>query len=321
MRVLVTGATGFLGSLVVDVVLEAGHEAHALVRASSNCAALEERGVCVLRASLESGEGIAEALVGVDAVVHCAGGGRANNRSDFRRNNTTTTGVLLAAVKEHAPALHRFVLVSSLAARGPGIPGEATGPVSEYGRSKLAAEELVLAAASRLPVTILRAPALYGPGDRRMLSLFRSVGAGFGVAPSSSQAISLLHGRDCARALLAIVQGRHESGRIYTVSDGSDSSAPQLIRAIAAARRRRVRVLSLPGWILRSVAVLAETWALLSGREVLVTRDKVADLIQPFWLCDSTAIAEELGWKPSIAIEAGLQETARWYLAQGLLSD
>lgn len=321
MRVLVTGATGFLGSLVIDVLLEAGHEARALVRASSNCAALEQRGVFVLRASLESGEGIGEALDGVDAVVHCAGGGKAKNQTDFRRNNTTTTKVLLAAVLEHAPALRRFVLVSSLAARGPGKAGQETAPVSEYGRSKAAAEDLVLAAAGSLPVTILRAPALYGPGDRRMLPLFRAAGAGIGLAPRSSQATSLLHGRDCAYALLAIVQGRHDSGRIYTVSDGSEYSAEQLTRAIAAVRRRRIRVLSLPGWMLRSVAALAEVWAFLSGREVLLTRDKVSDLIQPLWLCDSTAIGEELGWKPSITTQEGLQETARWYLGQGLISD
>jgi len=321
VRVLVTGATGFLGSLLIDVLLEAGHETRALVRASSNCDVLEQKGVRVLRASLESGDGLRDALAEVDAVVHCAGGGRAKTRSDFRRNNTRTTGILLAAVLEHAPLVSRFVLVSSLAARGPGRPGEATAPVSEYGRSKLAAEELVLAAADKLPVTILRAPALYGPGDQRMLVLFRAVGAGLGLVPRSSKGASLLHGRDCAQALLAIVQGSHDSGRIYTVSDGSDYSAVQLIRAIALARRRRVFVLPLPGWMLRCAAVLAEAWAFVSGREVLLTRDKVADLIQPFWLCDFAAIEEELGWKPSIAPQAGLQETARWYLIQGWISD
>ena len=319
MRVLVTGATGFLGSELIDALLAAGHDPRALVRATSNCAALEERSVPTVCADLSNGEGLREALLGVDAVVHCAGGGKAHTRADFRRNNTQPTATLLAAVREYEPALRRFVLVSSLAARGPGPAGSSLGPVSEYGRSKAAAEDLVLATKSSLAVTILRAPALYGPGDWRMVPLFRAAAAGFCVVPAAAQGNSLLHGRDCAAALLAILEKPHPSGRIYTAADGSERSAAQLVRAIGAARSTTVRVVSLPTWMLRCLAVLIECFALLTGREVLLSRDKVRDLSQPLWLCDSAAIEQDLGWRATIATSDGLRQTAKAYVDQGLL--
>jgi len=305
----------------VDALLHAGHAPVALVRASSNRTNLEQRGISPLCASLETGEGLKEALVGVDAVVHCAGGGKAKSPTDFRRNNTETTAVLLRAVQEHVPLLHRFVLISSLAARGPGGPGSKTGPVSEYGRSKAAAEELVLAVMDSLPVTVLQVPALYGPGDWRMLPLFRAASSGFGVVPRAARGTSLLYGRDCALAILTILDKPHPSGRIYTAADGSEHSAAQLVRAIAAARGRSVRVVLLPTWVLQFLAALVEIFALLVGREVLLTRDKVRDITQTLWLCDSDAISQELGWQPSVATPDGLRETATGYLEQGLLSD
>ena len=279
----------------------------------------------MVRGSLQPPQALEQALDGVDAVVHCAGGGKARRSADYRRNNTETTRNLVAAVQRVSPPLRRFVVVSSLAARGPGCEDHSadgsvlTAPHSEYGRSKAEAEAAVLAVAEDLPVTILRPPALYGAGDTRMLPLFRAVRRGVVPVPASARRNSILCGEDCARAILAILEQDHPTGRVYPVEDGSNLGAAELVRAIATAQGRSVKVLPLPHWVLFLLASVVEGLGAVSTREVLLTRDKLRDLAQPVWTCSSAQIRAELGWRPATTLQQGLLATTRWYREQGAL--
>ncbi len=325
MRVLVTGATGFLGNVLVDRLIADGLAPVALVRASSRTDRLEGRGVPCRVADLHSGEGVEEALRDVDAVVHAAGGGHVLDVSAIHADTTETTATLLSAVATTNPALKRFVLVSSLAAHGPSPSGrardasESPRPITHYGRSKAAAEAAVLACADQFPVTIARPSAIYGPGDWRMAPLYRAAERGWVPLPASSRTASMVHVRDCASAISAMVSQDHASGRIYFVDDGAPLETAVMARIIGDAVGRRVRVLRVPGWALRVAGVVSEGVGRLRGRAVLFHRDKVRELLQPHWICDSTPLREELGWRPEVTFEEGALETAADYRTQGLL--
>ncbi|MCA9672378.1 MAG: NAD-dependent epimerase/dehydratase family protein [Myxococcales bacterium] len=326
-RVLVTGATGFLGLRTVDFLLEAGYMVRALVRGSSDTSALRERNVEIVVGSLEPAVGLDAAVSGVDAIVHSAGGGRAIGKDALFAANTETTRNLIEAAKRSAPQLERFVLVSSLAAHGPSDDGRPRDvksprrPVTQYGASKAAAETLALAEADALPVTVLRPPVIYGPGDARILPLFKWAARGVVPLPSIAESASMVHVDDCARAILRILETPHPSGRIYFVEDGSSPAMSDVIGAIGAAvgRTRRPRRLPLPRALLLAAAALVSFFARLLRRPAMLNSDKVRDLTQRHWVCDSEPIQRELGWRPQVAFAEGARATAHWYRAQGLL--
>jgi nucleoside-diphosphate-sugar epimerase len=322
MKVLITGATGFLGSRVVHYLLAAGASVRALVRKSSNTSALEAQTVEIVVGSLHPAEGLVDAMAGVDAVIHCAGGGWARNTQDFYDKNTATTENLLAAAAQGAPELKRFVLVSSLAAHGPSAngaprdPTEKATPVTHYGRAKALAEEAALGYQDRFGVTIIRPPAIYGPADTRMLPLFEMASRGFVAIPSRGRSLSVIHVNDCARAICDLALKEHPTGRRYFVEDGAPMSFDALALTVGAAVGRRPRVLRIPRWVFLIAALITEAISFVLRREALLTRDKVCDLSQPHWVCDASPLRNELGWKAQFSFEEGAKSTADWYREQ-----
>lgn len=318
MRVLVTGATGFLGTALLDRLIVDGCVPVALVRATSRTDSLVARGIACRVGDLHTGAGLAEALADVDAVIHAAGGGHALDVAAIHANNTGTTRTLLDAIDK---PLRRFVLVSSLAARGPGPADVAqTAPITHYGRSKAAAEELTLAARQRFPVTIARPPSIYGPADWRMLPLYRAAKRGWVPLPGPSRTASMIHVQDCVAALSTMVTSDAPSGRTYFVEDGTPQDTATMARRIGAAvGRGRVRIIRVPSPILRVAGAVSEGIGRLRRVPVLLHRDKVRELLQPHWACSSAALRDDLGWAPQVAFDAGVDETAAAYLAAGQL--
>ena len=179
MRVLITGASGFLGSHVAEQLKSAGHDVRCLVRKTSNTRFLDELGVELAEGALHQKDSLEKAVEGVDAIIHSAGLVKARSEADFFACNTQGTANLLDAAIEHAPNLKRFVHVSSLEACGPSpdgrpVPHHQERPVTAYGRSKLAAEKECLSRKDRLPVVLLRPGAIYGPRDNELLEAFRA---------------------------------------------------------------------------------------------------------------------------------------------------
>lgn len=325
MKVLVTGASGFLGGHVVEVLRARGHAVRVLVRSTSaqdHLAADVER----VSGSLEDEDALARAVRDVDAVVHAAGLTKAGSEAEFQRVNVDGTRRVLGAVRASGTRLRRFVQVSSAAAGSPTATPEPRDPltpdrpVTRYGRSKLAGEQLALAAAGELPVSVLRPPALYGPRDRESLPLYRA--ARFGVRVLMTGGVthaSLLHARDCAEAVAALVERDHPSGRIYPVDDGGAHEVAEVVRAIALAVRPRTVPIRVPFGLLSPLAGLGEVLGRLTGRRFIVDRDKLAEIAGPCWVVGHAAITRDLGWAPAIPLADGILETARWYRDAGWL--
>ncbi len=285
MKVLVTGATGFLGSHLAELLVEEGHEVRALVRRTSKTELLDRLGAEKVTASLETGEGLAEAVRGVDAVVHGAGVVKARSAEEFHRINAGGTENLLAAVRRDNPGIRRFVHVSSLAAHGfpegptPRAIDEEPRPVTHYGRSKLAGEQAVLAAKDDLPVSVIRPPAIYGPRDTEMFAFFQMVARRLVPFLGDRQnRLSLIYAPDCARALLDMLEKDHPSGSVYFVDDGCFYTQEEFAQIVAEVLGVRTMSFQVPIGVVSVAAVGSELWGKLRGQAMMLTRDKVNEL-------------------------------------------
>lgn len=320
MRALVTGGTGFVGSHLIETLLRHGHEVRALVRSQAKATALGFKGVEWVRGDLDDPAALRHAAGGIDVVYHVAGLVAARNEAEFLEVNAGGTRRLLEASGEAS----RFVLVSSLAAAGPAIRGrpltgaEPPRPVTQYGRSKLAAEEVVRSGPT--PWTIVRPPAVYGPRDREMFRLFRS--AQLGVAPvfgAGDQELSLVYGPDLAEAIAAIGTSPTAAGRIYYPAHPELVTTQELVRTIGRAMGREVRVIRIPEAVGRGVLQITGAIARLGDRPTILTPDKAREFFQPAWTCDPASLAADTGWQAGRDLATGAAETIAWYRREGWL--
>jgi nucleoside-diphosphate-sugar epimerase len=330
MKALVTGATGFVGSHLVEALVNAGTRVTALVRSPHKAARLQALGVRRIAGDLHDHRALVDAAQDVDVIFHVAGLTAARDEAEFLHANRDGVRQLLQAARQAADR-PRFVLVSSMAAGGPAPRGQPlTGPepprpLTAYGRSKLAGEDEVRA--SELPWTIVRPPMVYGPGDTEVLKLFRVVRAG--LAPlfgDGSQELTAVFGPDLADALLSVIRSDVTIGRAYYVCHPEIVTSRALVHLVADAlsatgisRPGRVRTLSLPEWLGRSLLTVTETAARLSGRATILTRDKANEFFQPAWTADPEPLFRDAGWRAAHDLQAGLALTARWYGDQGWL--
>lgn len=328
MRILLTGASGFLGSHIAEQLDKQGAEVRALVRPTSDTRFLEalER-VTLVMGTMSDRDSLLAATEGVDGIIHAAGLVKAKEPADFYATNEQGTVNLLDAAKHNASDIERFVLVSSLTVMGPSQDGRpiqadaSPNPVTHYGRSKLAAERAARAEAHSLPVTIIRPPMIYGPRDREILPFFKSVQ--LGVLPltgSPSSKLSAIYVADCAAACIKALDANVPSGSTYFVEDGRLESLGGLIDHIerALGRRAWLRV-PVPRFLMYGAALGSELYGRMMGRAVMLTRDKLNELLAPHWVCDSGEAQAALGWKPRISFEEGTRITGAWYRRAGWL--
>ncbi|HEY7462302.1 MAG TPA: NAD-dependent epimerase/dehydratase family protein [Gemmatimonadota bacterium] len=313
---LVTGGTGFVGSHLVDALVEEGWRVRCLVRPSSDPRWLPRDRIELARAGLDRPDALRDALADVRVVFHLAGLTSATSRVDYTRVNVEGTRGLLAAVAARSPdAL--VVFCSSLAAAGPSPDGrplteaDPPRPAGPYGESKLAAERLVQG--SGLDHVVVRPPAVYGPRDPDILAAFRL--AAWGLAPRiapADQRLSLVHVRDLAHGFLDAAERGAGKGVFY-MSDGGVHTWSEVIAAIGAAVGRRVRAVPLPRALALVGAHAGRLVARVTGRKPLLTPERVADLARSAWVCDDSRARRELGYETTFGLADGMRDTAAWY--------
>jgi nucleoside-diphosphate-sugar epimerase len=322
MKALVTGATGFVGSHLIDALQREGVAVTALARSRSKAEELERRGVRVRLGDLHDKAALAAAAQDQDQLFHVAGVVAARNEAEFFHHNRDGTANSLRAAERGG--VSRFVLVSSLAAAGPAAPGapltgtEEPRPVTGYGRSKLAAERLV--EAGRCAWTIIRPPIVYGPRDREVLKIFSI--ARLGIAPvfgDGTQQLSAVHAGDLAAALILAARAPESAGRTYHACHPEIFTSAELGRSVGAAMGRSVSPIPIP----RAVGLIAlagiQTFARLTGQTTILTTDKAREFFQPAWTGDPAPLIQDTGWRPRYDLASGLAETYRWYREAGWL--
>jgi len=301
LTLAITGATGFVGARLLDAALAGGHHVRALTRRPQP----PRDGVTWIDGALDLPFSLDALVEGADAVIHVAGVVNSPDVAGFEAGNIIGTDAMLGAAERAGIA--RFVHTSSLAAREPHL--------SLYGASKARAETLV--AASPLATAIVRPPAIYGPGDRELLEMFKMAARGFVLLPPPGR-LSLLHVDDLARLLLALAAPAAPSGLTVEPDDGHPSgwTHAEFADLLGAAVGRKVRTLSMPRL---ATAAAARADRLLRGTKAKLTPDRAAYFCHPDWVADPVkAVPLEL-WKPAIPTLQGLTETAAWYRSNNLL--
>src|SRR3954464_468517 len=301
MRVAITGGTGFVGAHLLDVALSAGHEVKALTRREQS----PRDSLEWISGDLASRDALERLVDGVDAIIHLAGTISGHSAAAFEIGNVAGTLAMLAAAT--AGGVQRFVHVSSLAAREPKL--------SLYGGSKCRAEQLVHS--SGLDWAIVRPPAVYGPGDRETLELFRMAKLGLMLMPPKGR-VSVIHADDLSRLLLALAGPAAPGNILVEADDGKPGgwSHREFARALAAAVGTRPAIISSPGLLLRLAARADQWWR---GEKAKLTTDRAAYFSHRNWVVEPKRACPPQLWQPQIETQQGLADTGAWYREKGWL--
>ncbi|MCH7760546.1 NAD-dependent epimerase/dehydratase family protein [candidate division TA06 bacterium] len=327
MKAFVTGGTGFIGSHLVEALLEQGIQVTCLVRKESSLQSLSSLPLSFLEGDLKNEEVLQRGIQGQDFVFHLAGLTKAMDREEFDQVNHQGTRNLLRASLAVKGSLRRFVYFSSLAAVGPSLTAEPPkdsvdpSPINSYGESKRRAEEFLLQYTEELPITILRPPTVYGPRERGFYLIFRYIRRGWmPLAGSGDRLLSILYVKDLVRAALLVLETPKTIGKVYFISDNTLYSWSEVAHTIASALNvHPIRFIHIPILFLYLASLWEEGFSRISRRPPLLSREKVREIQERYWICDSSMAKEDFGYTPLYSLKQGVAETALWYQDQGWL--
>ncbi|MBC7349216.1 MAG: NAD-dependent epimerase/dehydratase family protein [Candidatus Aminicenantes bacterium] len=323
MIALVTGATGFIGSRLIEQLLaDSQNKVYALVRNPAKLNWLTPtRNLSLLVGDLFSLPAIP---ADCQVVFHLAGLTKAAKPSAYYTVNQQGTASLLEKLVGSG-LTPRFVHLSSLAAGRPSTDGtpvredEPPAPASPYGHSKLLAEEEVLKHREQFPVIILRAAAIYGPRDRDFLQFFQMVRRGWLLTFDPKLVMSLCYVDDLVRALEIAATAPITSGEIYNVADPVARTWEEIGLEAARIMKRKVRKITCPLWLVKGAAGVSEAVARISGQPSALNRSKCRDLEKKYWVAEVSKIKRELGFETSWDFQRALAVTLSWYQENKLL--
>lgn len=314
MKVLVTGATGFIGSFLVEALSRKGYEVTCLIRKRSDIKWLSHLRLQYLEGDLADTDSYAGKLGEFEYIFHLAGLTKADSARDFYHANAECTQKLVTAAAEMNPALKRFLHVSSLAAAGPSIDNRPLiedapcDPVSVYGKSKLEGERAVLTCRGMLPVTIVRPPAVYGPRDTDFLLVFKAVhNRLFPYWGKSSY--SLIYVEDLVQGMILAAEKKEAAEKVYYLADSRIYTNDDILAAMSSALGRKAFRLRLPRSILPALAVLLQK----IQKKGIINPDKIQEIRYPHWTCDPARAMKELGFHTETPLREGFNITADWY--------
>lgn len=309
--IAVTGATGFIGKHLVNALRRDGADVKALTRKPLGTISDDLPGSLTWIPGHLGDEAQLRALVKeCDAVVHLAGAIKALSRDEFLAHNAAGTQ-RLAKIAAEQPEPPRFIHVSSLAAREPRL--------SHYAISKRESEKVLKPFRSKMSISILRPPAVYGPGDPETLRIFTMAARGFALTPPDAAAkLSLIHVEDLVSAILNLLPLREDAGEPLEIDDGQPGghSWPMVIQAAASALQTKPRIIRLPSAALYAAGAVASVIAQITQSSSTLSWDKVAEILHPDWVARGPTVP---GWTPIWNLEKGFKNTVNWAISQGLL--
>ncbi|MFZ5948133.1 MAG: NAD-dependent epimerase/dehydratase family protein [Stygiobacter sp.] len=317
---VVTGASGFVGSHLVDKLLEEGHKVKCVLRSTSSTRWLDGKNVEIINCGLFDREQLKIVLKDADYVFHIAGVVKAKTEEEYFKGNVETTKVLLEILEEVNSNLKRFVVASSQTACGPSLNGipcnEETKehPITTYGRSKFAQENLVKSYRGKIAYTIVRPTAVFGERDTEIYLVFKTYKAGLlTLIGFDEKKLNLIHVKDLIDGIYLSAITEKAKDQIYFLASEEIYTWPIVGNAIAKAFGKKALTVRLPHLLVYSVAAIAEFFSSFSSKAATFNLEKARDFVQKNWTCDVSKAKNDFGFRQNISLEEGIKRTIDWY--------
>ncbi len=317
---IVTGASGFVGSHMVDYLLEKGHHVRCILRKTSSTKWLEGKSVEIFYSGLFDKEKLKEVLRDADYLFHIAGVVKAKTEEGYFKGNVETTKTLLDALCELNSKIKRIIVVSSQTACGPSLDDKPCDentpehPITTYGKSKLAEEKIAKSYMDKLPITIVRLPAIYGERDTEIYQMFKTYKMGImPIVGFNDKKLNLSHVSDVVNGIYLAAVSENSINNTYFIASEEIYTWTQISKAIEKAFGRKALTIRIPHLIVYTVAAFAEFFAMFSSKAATFNMEKAKDFVQSNWTCDVSKAKRELGYNQKISLEVGLKRTIDWY--------
>lgn len=320
-RILITGASGFIGGFLVEEALNRGWEVTAAVRPTSDRTWLKDARIRFLELDFRNESKLIEKLSDAerfDFIIHNAGSTKERNREGYFINNFEGTKRFAEALRSTGRVPDKFLYMSSLAAIGPAKfdkkiePGKAPEPVTFYGESKLASEQY-LASLPDFPWVAVQPTAVFGPREKEFYLAVKLAYRGWAFhIGTKPQQLSFIYVKDLADMMLAALE-RGRTGKKYLATDGKAYSGLDVGKAVENVSGRRAIQVKVPLPMVRIVASVAEIIGSIRGEIPLLNREKLSELTAESWLCDMSETFDDLQFKPRYDLYNGMEETVQWY--------
>lgn len=317
---VITGASGFVGSHLADYLLAKGHHVRCILRKTSSKRWLENKPVEIIDCGLFDKDALKNVLKDADYLFHIAGVVKSKNEEGYFKGNVETTKNLLDVVAEVNLNIKRVVIASSLTACGPSLNGKPSTeetpehPITTYGRSKLAQEQLAKKYMPKLPITIVRLHAIYGERDTEIYKVFQTYKMGLmTLVGFNEKRLNVLHVSDAVEGIYLAAEKEKAIGEIYFIASEKIYTWQRFGEAIAKAYGRKALTINVPHFLVYTIAAIAQFFSMFSSRAATFNLEKAKDFVQKDWTCDVSKAKRDLGFRQKVSLEEGMKRTIDWY--------
>ncbi len=317
---VVSGANGFVGSHLVDLLLKEDFEVRCLTRKTSDMRWLEGKDIKNFNSGLLDKEGLRKSFKDAEYIYHVAGVVKSKTPEGYFKGNVDTTRAMLETAFEFKSTIKKFLIVSSQTAAGPSWNGkpvteEMKGkPITTYGRSKLAQEELAKTFMDKLPITICRAAAVYGERDTEILIFFKTFNKGLMTTIGfNKKVVNLIHVNDLVNGLYLAAINEISNGKIYFISSEKYYTWEEIGEVTSKVLGNKPVKIKVPHFAVYGIASIAQFFAMFSSKPATLNIEKARDITQASWICDTSKAVRELGYHQELSLEAGIRRTCDWY--------
>jgi len=323
---LVTGANGFVGSHLVDLLLEKKYKVRCIIRKSSNLRWLNGKDVELHICELTNKEGLRKIFEGADYIYHVAGVVKSKKPEGYFAGNVETTKALLDVALEFKNIIKRFIIVSSATASGPSPINNPVSedfpckPITTYGRSKLAQEELAKSYMDQIPITVCKVAAVYGERDTEIFIFFNTYSKGLMTTIGlNDKQVSLIHVNDVVRGLYLAAISDKAKGQIYFITSEKYYTWKEVGDATSKVMNKKSFKIAVPHFIVYTIAGIAQFFSMFSSKAATLNIEKAKDITRPAWISDYRKAYKDFGFKQEISLEEGIRKTVDWYKKVGWL--
>lgn len=317
---VVTGANGFVGSHLVDLLLEKGYNVKCVIRKTSNLQWLKNKDVEICDCGLYDKEALKKVVKDADYIYHVAGIVKSKRPEGYFMGNVEPTRILLDAALETSVQLKRIVIVSSQTACGPTLNGSPINetadcnPITTYGKSKLEEEKLARTYMDKLPITICRAPAVYGERDTEIFIYFDTFKKGLLTSIGmKDKSVSLIHVADLVRGFYLAAMSEKSVGETYFITSERPYTWTEVGAVTSRVLSKNPIKVKVPHFVVYNIAAIAQFFSMFSSKPATLNLEKARDLVQSAWTCCSDKALKDFGYKQEISLEEGIRRTVEWY--------